>query len=131
MPPKKTILYVDYSHDNAEVVKFFLNQSGYEVETCDTGEAALDLARRAEFALVMTEYRLPDMNGADFCRAFRRFNARIPLMFFTASVQKWEKEAGLASGAQAYLIKPDDLDKITETAAALIAQTRQFTTAGR
>jgi len=120
MQPKKTILCVDYSRDNAEVVKFFLNQSGYDVETCDTGEAALDLARRAEFALIMTEYRLPDMNGADFCREFRKFNAEIPLMFFTASVQKWEKEAGLASGAQAYLIKPDDLDKITETVAALI-----------
>ena len=122
MQSKKTILCVDYSADNAEVVKFFLNQSGYEVETCETGEAGLDLARRSEFALIMTEYRLPDMNGADFCREFRKINAQIPLMFFTASVQKWEIEEGLASGAQAYLIKPDDLDKIPETVTALIKE---------
>jgi CheY-like chemotaxis protein len=131
MQPEKTILYVDYSVDNAEVVKFFLNQSGYAVETCETGEAGLDLARQTEFALIMTEYRLPDMDGTDFCREFRKLNARIPLVFFTASVQKWEKEKGLASGAQAYLIKPDDLDKITETVSALINQNRQFTTAGK
>jgi CheY-like chemotaxis protein len=120
--PEKTILYVDYSSDNAEVVKFFLNQSGYEVETCETGEAALDLARQNDFALIMTEFRLPDMKGTDFCRRFRQFNAQIPLVFFTASVQKWEKEEGLASGAQAYLIKPDDLDKIAETAGSLIGR---------
>jgi DNA-binding response OmpR family regulator len=131
MQPEKTILYVDYSVDNAEVVKFFLNQSGYAVETCETGEAGLDLARQTRFALVMTEYRLPDMEGTDFCREFRRRDAQIPLVFFTASVQKWEREKGLASGAQAYLIKPDDLDKITETVGALINQNRQFITAGK
>ena len=120
---EKTILYVDYSADNAEVVKYFLHQSGYQVETCETGEAGLDLARqRNDFALIMTEYRLPDMNGTDFCREFRKINRRIPLMFFTASVQKWEREKGLASGAQAYLIKPDDLDKIAETVNTLIGR---------
>lgn len=129
MQPEKTILYIDYSSDNAEVVKFFLNQSGYEVETCRTGEAGLDLARQNDFALIMTEFRLPDMHGTDFCREFRKFNARIPLMFFSASVQKWEKEEGLASGAQAYLIKPDDLDKITDTVGSLINQNHQFTAA--
>lgn len=125
---EKTILYVDYSADNAEIVKFFLGESGYEVETCETGEAGLDLARENDFALIMTEYRLPDMNGADFCREFRKFNRRIPLMFFSASVQKWEKEKGLASGAQAYLIKPDDLEKIAETVGTLIGRNHQFTT---
>ncbi|MDQ3799429.1 MAG: response regulator [Acidobacteriota bacterium] len=122
---EKTILYVDYSSDNAEIVKFFLNQSGYDVRTCETGEAGLDLARENEFDLIMTEYRLPDMNGADFCREFRKFNRQIPLMFFTASVQRWEKEQGLASGAQAYLIKPNDLDKIAETVSSLIEQRQQ------
>ena len=129
MKQEKTILYVDYSIDNAEIVKFFLNQSGYEVETCETGEARLDLARQNEFALIMTEYRLPDMNGADFCREFRKLDAQIPFVFFTASVQKWEKEKGLAAGAQAYLIKPDDLDKIAETVGALISQNSRFITA--
>jgi OmpR-family two-component system manganese-sensing response regulator len=120
MKPEKTILCVDYSTDNAEVVKFFLNQSGYTVETCETGEAGLDLARQNQFALVLTEYRLPDMQGTDFCREFRKLNAQVPLVFFTASVQQWEKEKGLASGAQAYLIKPDDLDKIAATVNSLI-----------
>lgn len=120
MKPEKSILCVDYSADNAEVVKFFLNQSGFNVETCETGEAALDLARQIQFALVLTEYRLPDMQGTDFCREFLKLNAQTPLVFFTASVQKWEKEKGLASGAQAYLIKPDDLDKIAATVHSLI-----------
>lgn len=122
---EKTILYVDYSADNAEIVKFFLNQSGYDVRTCETGEAGLDLARQNDFDLIMTEYRLPDMNGADFCREFRKLNRQIPLMFFTASVQRWEVEQGLASGAQAYLIKPNDLDKIAETVGSLISQQQQ------
>lgn len=131
MKSENTILYVDYSADNAEIVKLFLNQSGYAVETCETGEAGLDLARQNSFALIMTEYRLPDMTGADFCREFRKLNSQIPLVFFTASVQKWEKEKGLASGAQAYLIKPDDLDIIAETVGTLIGQNQQFTTAGK
>lgn len=120
MKTEKTILCVDYSADNAEIVKFFLNQSGFKVETCETGEAALDLARQTQFALVLTEYRLPDMPGTDLCRELRKLNAQIPLVFFTASVQQWEKEEGLASGAQAYLIKPDDLDKIADTVHSLI-----------
>jgi two-component system, OmpR family, manganese sensing response regulator len=117
---RKNILCVDYNPDNAEIVRFFLNQSGYQVETCETGEAALDLAKRAEFSLIMTEFRLPDMSGPSFCQQVRKFDPKTPLMFFTASVQAWEKEQGLSSGAQAYLIKPDDLDKVTETVGTLI-----------
>jgi DNA-binding response OmpR family regulator len=126
---EKNILCVDYSDDNAEIVRFFLNESGYHVEICDTGEAGLDLAKNAQYALVMTEYRLPDMSGTTFCRQFRQFNAQTPLMFFTASVQAWEKEEGLSCGAQAYLIKPDDLDKVAETVGTLIRQSGSLTQA--
>lgn len=123
MPAERNILCVDYSHDNAEIVRFFLNQSGYHVETCETGAAGLDLARRERFALIMTEYRLPDMSGPAFCRKFRKFDPQTPLMFFTASVQAWEKEQGLSCGAQAYLIKPDDLHRVAETVGTLISET--------
>lgn len=122
MQPKNNILCVDYSDDNVEVIKFFLSESGYHVETCDTGAAGLDLARDERFALIMTEYRLPDMSGAAFCRQVKTMNPKTPLMFFSASAQKWEKEDGLSSGAQAYLVKPNDLDRVAATVGALIRE---------
>lgn len=123
---KQTILCVDYSDDNAELIRYFLNESGYQVETCVTGGEALSLTEKTPYSLVMTEYRLPDMSGVEFCRQFRRSNSNTPLIFFSASVQAWEQAAGLSSGAQAYLIKPNDLNKIADTVNLLIEENDSF-----
>lgn len=116
----KIILSVDYDFDNAEVIKLILNQHGFSVEVSENASEALNLVREKEYDLILSEYRLPDMCGAEFCRQFRQFDYRTPFVFFSATVENSQQEHGLAAGAQAYLRKPDDLDCVAETVSKLI-----------
>jgi FOG: CheY-like receiver len=116
----RTILAVDYDFDNREVIKLLLSRYGYTVEAIENAAEALVLVREKRFDLILAEFRLPDMDGAEFCRRFREFDNRTPFVFFSASVENKQKERGLAAGAQAYLFKPDDLDNVAETVGDLI-----------
>lgn len=122
----KTILSVDYDFDNAEIIKLLLNQHGFSVEVSENAADALNLAKQKSFDLILSEYRLPDMSGAEFCRRFRQFNYQTPFVFFSATVEAAQKEQGLAAGAQAYLFKPDDLHNVAETVGKLIISCPQF-----
>jgi CheY-like chemotaxis protein len=122
----KVILSVDYDSDNSEVLKLLLNQKGFMVEISETASEALALVRQKPFSLVLSEFRLPDMCGAEFCRKFREFDCQTPFVFFSASVEAKQKAQGLSVGAQAYLFKPNDIDKVAETIGSLILKKPQF-----
>lgn len=122
----KTILSVDYDFDNREIIKLLLSQKGFTVVASETAGGALDLIKQKQFALVLSEFRLPDMSGAEFCRRFRELDYQTPFVFFSASVEAKQKEEGLAVGAQAYLFKPDDIDNVAVTIDQLISPARSL-----
>lgn len=122
----KTILSVDYDFDNREVIKLLLGQNGFSVVASETAGGALSLVKQRQFALILSEFRLPDMCGAEFCRRFREIDYQTPFVFFSASVEAKQKEKGLAVGAQAYLLKPDDIGNVAETVSNLIFQQKSF-----
>jgi CheY-like chemotaxis protein len=66
----------------------------------------------------------------DVCRAIRTFNKNVPVVFFTASAREKDRVAILASGAQAFLVKPNDLNILTETVFRLVEQKESTISAG-
>lgn len=114
----KRLLCVDDHEDSCDMLINLL--SDYEVTPASTSADGLRLARSDRFDLILLEHRLPDGGGADLCSQIRKFKPRIPILFFTAAAYSSDRQHGLMSGAQDYLMKPDDLELLAPTIGRLI-----------
>ena len=114
------ILYIEDHADTRELVTFFLRGLSYLVTTSSNIEDALIVARANHFDLFILDSWLPDGSGIDLCRRLREFKPHIPIMFLSAAAYEGDKWAAINSGAQAYLIKPADLDLLGREVSRLI-----------
>ena len=123
MPPlAPRILIVDDDPDSSELIEMMLQYSNtrYDITSVQTPEEGLRLAAIQRFDLFVLDYRLMGMNGADVCRSIRRMDADTPVMFFTGAAFERERRDAMQAGANAYLVKPDDLKKLIETVEDLL-----------
>jgi CheY-like chemotaxis protein len=81
-PPHPNILLVDDNPDGLLVRRTLLEELGYGVSVAENGEEGLKLFESAEFDLVVTDYRMPRMNGAELIQRIRKLKpgARIILL---------------------------------------------------
>ena len=70
-PEKRVILIAERDQNVRELQQFFLERAGFAVEFADDGEAALERARSAPPALVVTEILIPKLDGLALCRRLR------------------------------------------------------------
>jgi len=122
MKKKRTysILCVDDNVDSCELVRLMFETNGYEVVTCYDGQEAVRLVRYENFDAIILDYLMPEFDGTDVCSAIRTFNQNVPVVFFTASAREKDRATILATGAQACLVKPNDLGILTETVNKLV-----------
>lgn len=111
----KTILCVEDDTDSLELLQFLLESEGFQVICCTTSKKALKLAQQKKFSAIILDNWLKGSTGVDICREIRSYNQEIPIIFYSGASYQKDIEDGLNAGAQAYLLKPNDFDKITET----------------
>jgi CheY-like chemotaxis protein len=121
------ILYVDDNADSCEVISFLLNiaDNKYDVTTAESADKALNLIKVQNFDLYILDYRLPEIDGIELCRLIRKIDTVTPIIFYSGAAYKAERERAMAAGANAYLVKPNDLDNLTETVKVLLSETAQ------
>jgi DNA-binding response OmpR family regulator len=115
MSPKK-ILIVDDEADLVETVRFPLEMEGFSVLVSYNGEDGLGQARREKPDLILLDLMLPKLDGYKVCRLLK-FDERyknIPILMLTAKTQEKDKALGLETGANEYITKPFDLEKLVE-----------------
>ena len=119
-----TILYVDDNADSREVISFLLNigDNKYNITTADSAGKALKLMEVQNYDLYILDYRLPEIDGIELCRLIRKINTLTPIIFYSGAAYKAERERALAAGANAYLVKPNDIDNLTETVKVLLSE---------
>ena len=105
MGKNKTILVVDDEVKITEVVKSYLENSGYKAMCAFNGTQALGLFDKLSPALVVLDLMLPDMSGEDICREIRK-KSRVPIIMLTAKIEDADIISGLGIGADDYLTKP-------------------------
>lgn len=115
----KTILVVDDEPKIVEVVKSYLESSGYEVYTASNGEAALAAFLRIQPALIILDLMLPDISGEEVCRRLR-IHSRVPIIMLTAKIQEEDILNGLDIGADEYVTKPFSPRQLVARVAALL-----------
>lgn len=123
MDSSNRILCVEDNKDSLELLQFLLGNEGFQVVSCLTSEEALQLAERNSFSAIVLDNRLADISGIEICREIRTYDKQTPIIFYSASALPKDREAGLAAGANDYLVKPNDLERIAETINRLISKT--------
>lgn len=113
---KKKILVVDDQVDLVKTVQFSLELGGYKVLAAYNGEDALNQARKENPDLILLDIMLPKLDGYKVCRLlkFDEKYKHIPILMMTAKTQEKDKLIGKETGANEYITKPFDLEKLNE-----------------
>lgn len=101
----KTVLIVDDEVKITDVVKSYLENSGFKAACAYNGKDALSLFDKLSPALVILDLMLPDITGEDICREIRK-KSRVPIIMLTAKIEDEDVINGLGLGADDYLTKP-------------------------
>jgi len=119
----KTILVVDDSITTRVMEKNILESAGYHVLLANDGVEALASLRITHFDLVVSDVDMPRMNGFDLTQKVKHDEKlrNVPVILVTALDSAADRERGLESGADAYMIKHEfDQKNLLETIEQLI-----------
>jgi DNA-binding NtrC family response regulator len=111
---KKRILVVDDDVDILRVFKVILEKEGYEVETAETGEAALEKLKNEKFSVCLVDVRLPDMDGTDILLNMANDPETIKIIVTGFSTIDVGKKAA-DYGADDFLVKPVRAEELLAT----------------
>lgn len=111
------VLYVDDNRDACELAAAVFNysDSGCVVVAAESADEALLLIEKEPFDIYIFDYFLPEMSGVELCRYIRQFDSDTPILFFSAMARTADVTEAMAAGADKYLFKPNDLDKLPRT----------------
>lgn len=107
---KQRVLVVEDEEKLRRVIQLQLQTSGYDVDQAGTAEEALRIADRAD--LVITDLRLPGMDGLTLLSSIRRQNSATPVIVMTAFGSVETAVEAMKLGAADFLIKPFSLDHL-------------------
>jgi len=99
------ILVVEDEESFRDALSYMLRKEGFEVQSADTGPAALELFDRHGADLVLLDLMLPGVSGTEVCRTLRA-KSSVPVIMLTAKDGEVDKVVGLELGADDYVTKP-------------------------
>ncbi|MCA1009908.1 response regulator transcription factor [Halobacillus halophilus] len=100
------ILIVDDEESIVTLLKYNIEQAGFETEVAYTGTDALEKASVTSFDLIVLDVMLPGMDGMEVCKKLRQMQVDTPILMLTAKDDEFDKVLGLELGADDYLTKP-------------------------
>src|SRR5437868_11826546 len=102
------VLIVDDNEIAIEVLQGTLVDAGHHVECATNGREALAKLRAGKCRLVISDWDMPELNGLELCRAIRsgELPGYIYVILLTSHDRTDEKVAGLAAGADDFILKP-------------------------
>lgn len=113
-----TILIVDDERPLCDLLKMALEEKGYEVQVAHDAEQALSLLKTSTTDLVLSDIRMPGMNGMELLKAIKEIDITIPVILMTAYGTIESAVQAMRDGAYHYLLKPfDKLDTLELTVA--------------
>ncbi len=100
-----TVLVADDERNIVQLVRMYLSNEGFTVETASNGRDALEKARRIKPDLLILDLMMPDIDGWEVCRQLRK-ESDIPVIMLSARGEEVDKIVGLELGADDYVTKP-------------------------
>lgn len=113
------LLVIDDDAPQRETLVSYLSSRGFEVLGAENGEVGLGILSQERIDLILTDFRMPKMDGAGVLKAARELNPEIEVVLMTAFGSIDGAVSAMNAGAFHYLEKPvdlDDLDRIVDEA---------------
>lgn len=108
------ILIVEDETSIANFLNEGLTEEGFAVDVADNGKKGLQhaLDNISEYDVILLDWMLPGLNGIEICRAIRKENKSVPIIFLTAKDTVDEAVFGLEAGANDYIRKPFSFEEL-------------------
>lgn len=120
------VLVVDDEQSILTLLKYNLEQSGYEVVTATDGESGEQMALIEKPDLVILDLMLPKLDGIEVCKRLRQQKVMTPILMLTAKDDEFDKILGLELGADDYMTKPFSPREVVARVKAILRRA-QFT----
>jgi CheY-like chemotaxis protein len=108
------VLAVDPNRDAADMLALLLRLWGYDARVAYSGPEALEMARAYRPGAVLSEVRLPGMDGCDLARRLRRELGAVTLIAVTGCSQPADRVRTQEAGFDRHLVKPADPHQLRE-----------------
>jgi DNA-binding response OmpR family regulator len=115
----KTILIVDDKVSAQRLIADYLAANGFRTVTANNGREALYVARHEKPDLVLLDIMMPEMDGYEFLRHFRK-ECNTPVIMLTAKMEETDKVVGLELGADDYVTKPFGMAELVARVRAVL-----------
>ncbi len=109
---KGSILVVEDDRYQREIIKTILAKEGFYVETADTGKKAIEVLKNGTFDVILTDLRLPDIDGTEVLKEVKAFNRLSHVIIITAYGSIPSAIEATKLGAFYYLEKPFEKDQL-------------------
>jgi two-component system NtrC family response regulator len=116
----KTILIVDDEPNYLIVLTELLQEEGYDVFTAQSGEEGLKIVKEIDLDLVITDMRMPGMDGLALLKEIKFHYKNLPVIMITAFGEKGKALDALQAGANNFLVKPFNNDALSSAIKKLI-----------
>jgi two-component system response regulator AtoC len=124
-PEKKQVLVVDDEPNLRKILAAQLSRDGYDVSVAEDGEQGLQFLRENHVDLVITDLKMPKVDGMTLLKEALRENPELPIVMITAHGTVDTAVEALKTGAFDYLTKPFDKDEVRQIVAKAL-RTRQL-----
>ena len=117
---RSTILVVDDEHDVLEMIEVGLGLDGYRVLLAESGEKAVEVAARNQVDLVISDLKMPGMNGVETISRLRELVPHVPVIVVTGYLAPSTIEQCMELGQVKLLRKPFPFNKLSHAVRAAL-----------
>jgi CheY-like chemotaxis protein len=121
MGHSKVILIVDDEEDILELLSVILCDEGHQVLTASNGVEALGILAKEKIDLVITDIRMPQMNGIDLLAEIKNRGRKHPPVVFISGYSDISEEDAYALGVARFIFKPFEVKTILQAVRELTA----------
>lgn len=120
------VLLVEDEIEVAKVALASITQQNHVVEHAASVGEAMDRLAASDFDLIILDWNLPDGEGIDILRSYRRKNGVAPILMLTGKAEIDDKEMGFSAGADDYLTKPFNARELSLRIIALLRRPKEI-----
>lgn len=120
------ILIIEDDKKLCDTIQFDLQQEGYQVDGCYSGEDALYYAKKISYDIILLDRMLPVMDGLSILHKIRSLGIATPVIMVTAMDGIDDRIDGLDAGADDYLVKPFAMEELSARIRALIRRSKKI-----
>ena len=126
MVMKATILLAEDDTTLSFVIKYNLQEAGYEVTNCANGEIAWQQFQKKDFDICLLDVNMPIRDGFALAKKIRQSSDVVPIIFLTAKGLEEDKLKGFAAGADDYITKPFSMQELIMRIEVFLRRTRKL-----